>query len=99
MTSKTNRRLLEAALARVIRRGVIFTADDITDNGLLTLDGGAHKPNARQNGIGAFFQAMAKEGYIEFTGDVITSKAPKRKGGMIRVWTATEKGRAWAAQQ
>ena len=86
---------LERRLARCILSGEPFTADDVTDEGRLALDG-AHAPNARQSGIGSMFQSHARAGHIRFTGRVIKSSAKHRKGGAIRVWEATDAGVRWA---
>jgi hypothetical protein len=96
MTSKTNKRLLEVQTARVMAKGVIFTADDITEDGQVTLDGGAHRPNHVQNGIGAFIQSLARRQLIVWTGEVATSASPRRKGGIIKVWRPTTAGMSWA---
>jgi hypothetical protein len=86
---------LERRLARLILAGRPFTADDVTDDGALALDA-AHRPNARQNGIGTLFNQAARRGLIWFTGQVVRSRAPHRKGGAIRVWDGTEAGVLWA---
>ena len=39
---------------------------------------------------------MARRNLIEWTGTVVRSKAPHRKGGAIRVWIGTEAGHLWA---
>jgi hypothetical protein len=72
-----------------------FTADDLTDAGNAPLDAG-HAPNGANNGIGAYFNAASRSGLIAWTGAVVKSKAPKRKGGAIRVWHGTNAGRRWA---
>ena len=72
-----------------------FTADDLTDNGNLTFDV-THRANARNNGIGAYVNGAAQRGLIAWTGAVVRSQAPKRKGGAIRVWHGTDAGRRWA---
>lgn len=89
---------LEQRLAALILSGCEFTADDLTNDGRITLDAG-HAPNAKQNGIGAFINAMARRGLISFTGRVVKSRAKHRKGGAIRVWFGTEAGRLWARNQ
>lgn len=86
---------LERRMAHLILSGVRFTADDVTADGALALDG-EHLPNARQNAIGSMFNQLARRGIIEFTGTVVRSKAPHRKGGAIRVWLGTETGHLWA---
>lgn len=83
------------SLAAVVARGVEFTADDVTAEGAITLDTN-HTPNAAQNGIGAMFNQAARRGLIEFTGRVVRSTAPHRKGGSIRVWRPTPDGADWA---
>lgn len=87
--------MLEDRLAELILDGNVFTADDVTDEGRVAVDGG-HRPNGRQSSIGAHFQLWRRRGWIEPTGHVIRSKAEHRKGGMIRVWAATPEGRHWA---
>lgn len=86
---------LERRLAQLILAGFPFTADDVTANGAVALDAG-HGPNGRQNGIGSLFNRAARRGLIAFTGEVVRSEAPHRKGGAIRRWQATEAGRLWA---
>lgn len=88
---------LERRLAALILTDDPFTADDITRDGELSLDP-THAPNSRQSGIGAFFQRSSKQGLIVTNGSVVRSKAPHRKGGAVRVWEATPKGRSWAEQ-
>jgi len=87
--------ILERRLAHFILDGHPFTADDVTDNGMITV-GGGHDPNSKQSSIGSMFQSHARLGHINFTGDVTKSTAKHRKGGMIRVWEGTAKGRRWA---
>lgn len=72
-----------------------FTADDLTGDGDVALDA-EHAPNGAQNGIGAYVNGAARRGLIAWTGAVVRSKAPHRKGGAIRVWHATDAGRLWA---
>ena len=86
---------LERRMAHLISAGVRFTADDLTADGHVTLDQ-THTPNARQNGIGALFNQAARRGLIEWTGNVVRSRAPHRKGGMNREWLGTEAGQLWA---
>lgn len=90
---------LNKRLAQLILMGAEFTTDDLTNNGQITLDGGGHTANSRQNGIGAFIRGAANRGLIRWTGDVDTSRSPHRKGGMVRVWTGTTRGKAWAVDQ
>jgi hypothetical protein len=85
---------LERRAAQLNLRGE-WTADDLTDSGVVTLDP-SHEPNAGQNGIGAFINGLARRGLIVFTGRVIRSTSPARKGGGIRVWAPTEAGVLWA---
>jgi len=86
---------LERRLAYLILTMRTFTADDLTDDGAFALDPD-HDPNAAQNGIGAFINSASRRRLIEFTGAVVKSKAPHRKGGVIRIWTGTTAGRLWA---
>ena len=86
----------DVRFAEHILRGE-FSADDITDYGRITAHGD-HDPNARQNTIGSMFQSHARQGHIHFTGRVIKSTSPHRKGGMIRIWVGTEKGKLWARE-
>ena len=89
---------LEQRLAVLILAGEPFTADDVTNSGLVTLDP-QHSPNAAQNGIGSMFRRASSQGLIEWTGRVVRSRAKHRKGGAIRVWQGTTKGRVWAGGQ
>jgi hypothetical protein len=86
---------LERRAARLILNGDPFTADDVTLNGALPVDPD-HAPNAKQNGIGNLFNQLARRGLIDFTGTVVRSNAPHRKGGANRVWRGTEAGVLWA---
>jgi hypothetical protein len=86
---------LERRIAHLILSGVRFTADDVTADGALALDGG-HTPNGAQSGIGSMFTQLARRGLIETTNEVVRSRAPHRKGGAIRVWLGTEAGHLWA---
>lgn len=88
---------LEQRLAYFILQGRPFTADDVTDHGNITV-AGDHAPNSRQSTIGSLFQQHARDGHIVFTGNVVKSTAKHRKGGAIRMWEATERGRRWAEQ-
>jgi len=72
-----------------------FTADDLTNNGNFALDPN-HDPNSINSGIGTWFTKMQRRGLIVFTGRVVQSKAPHRKGGAIRVWQFTEAALLWA---
>ena len=87
--------MLEQRLAWLVLQPAPFSADDLTDNGQVALDP-SHAPNGAQSGIGSLIQWAARERLIEWTGAVVRSKAPKRKGGAIRMWAGTTKGRAWA---
>lgn len=86
---------LERRLAWLIQIERTFTADDLTADGIIAIDP-SHRANGAQSGIGALFRWAAAERLIEWTGAVVKSKAPKRKGGAIRIWTGTAKGRQWA---
>lgn len=86
---------LDARLARAILDLGLFTADDVTANGSAAVDPD-HAPNAAQNSIGALFNRAARDGRIAWTGRVVRSRAPHRKGGAIRVWRATAAGETWA---
>jgi hypothetical protein len=86
---------LERNLARCILNAGPFTADDVTSDGVLSLDP-AHTPNSRQSGIGSLFNQASRRGLISATGGLARSRAPHRKGGAIRVWIGTEAGRLWA---
>lgn len=86
---------IERRFAELVDTREPFSSDDVTANGSVALDG-SHAPNAGQSGIGSMFQAAAKAKRIEFTGEVVRSKAPHRKGGVIRVWVGTEVGQLWA---
>jgi hypothetical protein len=57
---------------------------------------GAHAPNGKQNGIGSYVNAASRRGLIRWSGTVVRSRAPHRKGGAIRVWSGTNVGRRWA---
>jgi len=86
---------LERRLAELIVAGHDFTADDVTGSGQVTV-AGDHGPNAAQNAIGSLFNTAARRRRIEWTGGVVRSAAPHRKGGAIRVWRGTSAGRRWA---
>jgi len=90
-----SRHSFDRRLAWLIITGEHFTADHLTDDGDLTLDAD-HTPNGPQSGIGAYINRMARRRLIEWTGHVVKSKAPHRKGGMVRVWKGTYAGRLWA---
>lgn len=85
----------DGRLRELILTGDPFTADDLTGNGQLTV-AGDHSPNGTQNAIGWAFRRWHSQQLIEPTGHVVASRAPHRKGGMIREWRATERGKAWA---
>ena len=86
---------LERRLAWLLISQATFTADDLTDDGNFALDPD-HGGNGAQSGIGAFINSASRRRLIEFTGAVVKSKAPYRKGGVIRVWAPTTAGRLWA---
>jgi hypothetical protein len=88
-------RVMSSRLAGLILQGGPFTADDVTEAGALVIDG-QHTPNGKQSGIGSLFNQAARRGLIYFTGNVVRSEAPHRKGGAIRVWRGTEVGVLWA---
>lgn len=90
--------VIELRLARLIMRGGPFTADEVTAEGTIAIDS-RHRPNGRQNGIGSFFRTASQRGLICWTGEVVQSKAPHRKGGAIRVWIGTDHGRHWAKKE
>ena len=87
--------LIQDRLARAILRGGSFTADDITSAGVFAVDV-THGANGAQSAIGSVFRWAASRNLIEPTGEVVRSSAPQRKGGAIRVWVGTPKGRTWA---
>ena len=87
---------LERRVAPLILNGDSFSTNELTDDGQIVLDP-AHAQSGKQSGIGAFINAMARRGLIEFTGQIVKSTAPHRKSGMVRVWRGTEAGRLWAA--
>lgn len=87
--------MFEPRLAELILTGHPFSADDLTRSGAVAIDG-RHGANGAQSGIGSFVQKAAQRGLIAWTGTVVRSQAPHRKGGAIRTWTGTEAGRAWA---
>ena len=89
------RRVLQRQLAHLIREGKPFTADDLTLDGRVAIDSG-HNPNSSQNAIGSIFSQSNREGLIVFTGNTRKSKAPHRKGGLIREWRGTLIGLQWA---
>jgi hypothetical protein len=92
MTASTR---LERRLARLILDGLTFTADDVTNNGTMAIDPD-HTANGKQNATGALFNQASRRGLIDFTGTVVRSNAPHRKGGAIRIWRGTEGGVLWA---
>jgi len=67
-------------LARAVRAGRTFTADDITDGKYVA------------GGIGNVMRWADSRGLIEHTGDMVT----RRPGGSIHIWQSTPKGRVWA---
>ena len=85
-------------LATAIVDGEPFTSDDVTDNGNRSVDP-THRANGTQSAIGSMFQQAQRNGWIEFTGRVVRSSAPHRKGGGIRVWRPTQAGIDWAIEQ
>lgn len=87
--------VLERRLAWLIITSAHFTADDLTDDGAYALDAD-HGANGAQSGIGAFVNRASRRRLIEWTGAVVRSKAPHRKGGAIRVWCGTTVGKSWA---
>jgi hypothetical protein len=87
--------MFDRRLAWLIISRQHFTADDLTDDGAVTLDA-AHGANGAQSGIGAYVNRASRRGLIAWTGAVVKSKAPHRKGGAIRVWHGTDRGRTWA---
>ena len=89
---------LDLRLAGLIVRRRPFTADDLTDSGRLTIDE-THGPNGKQSAIGAIFSRARKDGLIVPTGEFVSSRAPRRKGGAIRVWRGTEAGHSWAVER
>ncbi len=95
VTNLQARALLERRLAQLIMLGDPFSADDLTDGGRIMLDPSG-EANAGQNGVGAMVNAAARDGRIVFTGRTVKSSAPRRKGGLIRVWAGTYVGRNWA---
>ena len=88
-------KILERRLAWLILSQSTFTADDLTDDGQFALDAN-HEPNGGQSGIGAFINSASRRRLIQWTGAVVRSKAPHRKGGAIRMWAPTDAGRLWA---
>lgn len=90
--------VLQARLYTLMSRGTPFTADDVTADGKVTV-AGDHEPNKKQNAIGAMIRSQSQAKRIAPTGKVVSSKAPHRKGGMIREWRATDFGARWAKSQ
>lgn len=86
---------MERRFAVLLAAGLRFSADDVTADGAVALDG-AHTPNGRQSGIGSMFRMLHRRGLIEQTGEIVRSRAPHRKGGMIQVWMPTGAGQQWA---
>jgi len=87
---------LQRRFAQLVWWGEEFSSDDLTSSGAVTLDA-SHEPNSRNNGIGGMFSSASRDGHIVPVG-VVKSKAPHRKGGMIRTWKATPSGVAWAGR-
>ena len=88
----------DSVIRRIAKVGLSvneFSADDITNDGDWALDP-AHGANGRQSAISTTFQGLSKQGNIVWTGEVVKSRSPHRRGGIIRVWRLTTKGRAWA---
>lgn len=87
---------LDDRLRECILSGKWFSANEVTDNGAITLDPD-HAPNGKQSGIGAYFNTHAGLGHIVTDHVTVLSKAPHRRGGRILRWKGTAKGRRWAA--
>ncbi|SNS55022.1 hypothetical protein SAMN05421642_103245 [Rhodococcoides kyotonense] len=71
----------EAAIAEMARRGIRFSAYDLTENGL------PDPPNPRWWGVA--FMAAHRAGIIEKAG-VVESRRPSRAHGLCRMWTGSE---------
>ena len=74
------------AMEELIEAGEPFTADDLCD--MAGQPDRDHRPNSRNSGIGSLFSEYSKAKRIVPVG-VEKSRAPHRKGGMIRVWRAS----------
>lgn len=81
-------RELEERLLFLRDTGDDFTADDLTVAGAYAVDAD-HSPNGAQSAIGAAIREAHRKGWIYPTGATVRSRAPHRKGGLIRVWRAT----------
>ena len=86
---------LDQRLAETLLKKAEFTADDITNNGELTIDP-EHKPNGKQSAIGAKFREWQSRGLIYHTSRTTRSKSRHRHSGMIGIWARTGRGLEWA---
>lgn len=87
MSTTTWAALADGAIATLAARGDPFTSDD-----LLALVGPpdpSHAPNATNNAVGAVFRRARGSGLIRVVGHA-RSRAPHRKGGLVRVWQGVE---------
>jgi hypothetical protein len=72
-----------AAMRQLIEDGDPFTADDLV--AITGWPDDRHASNGQNSAVGSMFQHYKRRGMIEACG-VAQSKAPQRKGGMVRVW-------------
>jgi hypothetical protein len=72
------------ALRELADLGDPFTADDLRD--IVDEPDPRGHSNGPNNSIGSVFRQAHAEGWLEQTGQVVRSRAPRRKGGMIQVW-------------
>jgi hypothetical protein len=73
-----------AVMRELARSGAPFSADDLRDR--VWEPDPDHTPNGANNTIGSIFRQAAAQGLIELTGQVVKSRSPHRKGGMIQLW-------------
>ena len=87
---------LRRRLAEILAYRDVFSANDITADGLFAADHD-HRANSRQNAIGSLFQWAHRAELIEHAGlPTLKSTAPHRKGGRVEQWRSTAAGRGWA---
>ena len=65
-------------ITALAREGYAFTAEDLLDC--------ISTPPPHGNAVGAAILHAVHEGVIYWTGKVVASKRPSRRGGFIKVW-------------
>lgn len=64
--------------AKLAGSGIMFTIEDIED--------AVGPPPRHFNSAGALLHTLARQGKIQWTGQVMQSSKPSRRGGIIRFW-------------